>query len=67
LLPVDPIPAPGFRLVSGKQGPKDQTMKYQVQFRNGYVDRSNVYTARQLVWIHDGSPFDVVAVKEADQ
>ncbi len=41
-------------------------MKYQVQFRCGYVDRSNVYTARQLVWIHDGSPFDVVAVKEAD-
>ena len=61
------IPAPGFRLVSGKQGPKDQTMKYQVQFRNGFVDRANAYTASQLVWIHDGSPFDVIAVKEADQ
>lgn len=66
-MPLDPIPAPGFRLVSGKQGPKDQTMKYQVQFRCGRIDKSNVYTARQLVWIHDGSPFDVVAVKEADQ
>lgn len=39
-------------------------MKYQVQFRNGFIDRANAYTASQLVWIHDGSPFDVVAVKE---
>ena len=42
-------------------------MKYQVQFRSGYVDWKNTYTASQLVWIHDGSPFDVIAVKEVDQ
>ena len=41
-------------------------MKYQVQFRSGFIDRANTYTANQLVWIHDGSPFDVVAVKEAE-
>lgn len=65
-LPLDPIPAPGFRLVSGKQRPRDETMKYQVQFRNGFIDRANTYTASQLVWIHNGNPFDVIAVKEAE-
>jgi len=39
-------------------------MKYTVQFRNGYVDRANAYTAGQLVWAHDGGPWDVVAVRQ---
>ena len=35
-----------------------------IQFRNGYVPPDSTYTANQLVWIHDGSSWDVVAVKE---
>lgn len=65
-LPVDPIPAEGFKLVSGKRGPKDTGKEYQVQFRgNGYVDRKHTYTAKQMSWIHDGGPWDVVAVRIA--
>lgn len=41
-------------------------MKWTAQFRNGFVDRANSYTASQLVWIHDGSAWDVVAVREAE-
>ncbi len=36
-----------------------------IQFRNGYAPQSASYTANQLVWIHDGGPWDIVAVKEA--
>ena len=63
-LPTDPIPAPGFQSISGKRTPPTGEQRYQVQFRNGYVDRSNSYTASQLVWIHTGSEFDVVAVRK---
>lgn len=61
--PVDPIPAPGFRRVSGKRSPPDDGKKYEVQFRNGYVDRKNTYTAAQLQWKHGESDWDVVAVR----
>lgn len=64
-LPSYPIPAPGFRLVSGKRGPRDKTTKFQVQFRNGYVDGKHEYTADQLRWNHTGDAWDVVAVREA--
>jgi hypothetical protein len=67
MLPVEPIPAPGFRMVSGKQGPRKPEAEYEVQFRSGFVDRKNVYTARQMVWVHDKnkpSAWDVVAVRE---
>ena len=53
---------PGFRPVSGKRSPPKGDTKYEVQFRNGFVDRTG-YTASQLVWIHDGSSWDIVAVK----
>ena len=62
-LPVQPIPAPGFRMVSGKRSPPDDGREYQVQFRNGFVDDKHKYTARQLKWKHEGHDFDVVAVK----
>jgi hypothetical protein len=63
MLPLDEIPAPGFRLVSGKHRPLNQGQKYQVQFANGYVDRKHEYTASQLKWIHAGHLWDVIAVK----
>lgn len=36
-----------------------------VQFRNGFVDEKHSYTAAQLRWTHDGSDWDVIAVREA--
>ena len=34
-------------------------------FRNGFIDWRTSYRADQLVWVHSGSGWDVVAVKEA--
>ena len=53
----------GFRPVSGKRSPPKGDTKYEVQFRNGFVDDRG-YTASQLNWIHTGWAFDVVAVRE---
>jgi hypothetical protein len=64
-LPADPIPAPGFKLISGKKAPPDDGTEYEIQFRSGWIDRARTYTARQLVWKHDGSAWDVVAVRRA--
>jgi len=61
----DEIPAPGFRTVSGKRAPPRNDKRYFVQFRCGYVDRKHSFTASQLVWIHEGHGWDVVAVKDA--
>lgn len=58
-----PIPAPGLKLISGKRAPPDDGTEYTIQLRCGWVDQNNRYTARQLVWIHDGSGGDVVAIK----
>ena len=35
-------------------------------FRNGFIDQRNSYRADQLNWLHTGSGWDVVAVKDAD-
>lgn len=59
-----PIPAPGFKLISGKRAPPDDGTEYTIQLRTGFVDRAHRYTARQLVWIHDGSGGDVVAIRK---
>ena len=56
---------PGFRLVSGKQGPRSKDKEYIVAFRNGFIDWRTSYRADQLVWTHSGSGWDVVAVCEA--
>jgi len=65
-LPTHPIPAPGFKLISGKRAPPKGERKYQVQFRNSYVDDKRTYTAAQLRWTHEGHDWDVVAVREAN-
>lgn len=62
-LPAQPIPAKGFTLISGKRKPSEG--EYTVQFRNGYVDDKHRYGPNQLRWVHDGSDWDVVAVKRA--
>lgn len=60
---------PGFRLVSGKQGPRSKDKEYIVAFRRlndtPFIDWHRTYTRDQLVWVHDGGSFDVLAVKEA--
>lgn len=60
-LPREPVPAPGFKLISGKRAPKEG--KYQVQFRNGYIDDKHEYSPSQLRWVHEGHAWDVVAVR----
>lgn len=61
-----PLPeiAPGFRKITGKRSPNSGT-KYEVQFRCGYVDHKHTYEAHQLRWTHDGSDWDVIAVRKA--
>jgi hypothetical protein len=55
---------PGFQRISGKRKPPTSGPFY-IMLRTGFVDLSNTYTREQLVWIHDGGPGDVVAVKLA--
>ena len=31
-----------------------------------FIDWNNTYRADQLVWVHDGGSWDVIAVMEAD-
>lgn len=60
---------PGFRFVSGKQAPRDKSKEYTVMFRRigqePFIDWGRTYTAAQLVWVHDGGSWDVIAVREA--
>lgn len=58
----DDLP-PGFRLVSGKRGPKDGT--WFIKLRMGFWSEQYSYTPEQLRWKHDGSAGDIVAVKRA--
>ncbi len=58
---------PGFRPVSDNHRPPKGDTKYEVAFRRlndtPFID-STGYTASQLVWVHTGGSWDVVAVKE---
>lgn len=56
--------AEGFRKISGKRSPPRSDKRYFIQLRMGFADKRTSYTADQLVWKHDGSPGDIVAVKE---
>lgn len=62
------IPAKGFTPWPEGKTPRSQTALFEVQFRNGYVDKANHYTAAQIRWKSwpDGKPcnFDVVAVRK---
>ena len=50
-------------MITGKRNPPNDGTKYVPQYRNGYVDRWE-YEARQLRWIHDGSDWDIVAIRK---
>lgn len=58
------IPAPGFTLTSGKRGPREG--KWWVQLRTGWVDELGPWPSQGPRWVHDGSEFDVIAVKQAE-
>ena len=57
----------GFRPVSVTRSPPKGDTKYEVAFRRlndrPFIDRTG-YTASQLVWVHTGGSWDVVAVRE---
>jgi len=68
-----PIPAPGFKLISGKRNPPkgDGTRRYWVQFRNGFCDEGCTYPAHtergqpvRWKWGKKSDDWDIVAVKE---
>lgn len=67
-LPTDPIPAPGFIAWPEGKKPRNQTAQFEVQYRNGYIDKANRYTAMQIRWQRwpDGKPcdWDIVAVRK---
>ena len=58
----DHSPAEGYRLTTGKRAPNEG--KYWVQFRNGWCDLHGPYPAKGPRWIHDGSEWDIVAVRK---
>jgi hypothetical protein len=52
---------PGFVRISGKRKPPQGWEGY-ILLRNGWCD-GRVYERDQLVWLHDGSSGDIIAVK----
>ena len=55
----------GFTPTKGRM-PRTGETRLIVQFRNGYVDDRNTYTAKQLRWTDTGNDWDVVGVRKAD-
>jgi len=67
---MQPIPAPGFQLISGKRNPPDgEGVKYWVQLRSGWVDNILPWPVNGPRWIWSSPDSkdcgDVVAVKKA--
>jgi hypothetical protein len=64
---IEPIPAPGFKPITGKRNPPDNGKGYWVQLRNGWVDELGPWPARgpRWKWGEQLCPFDVIAVKPA--
>jgi hypothetical protein len=60
-----PVPASGFRLISGKRNPPDKGRGYWVQVRCGWVDMQAPWPAKGPRWKHTGDDWDAVAVKDA--
>lgn len=71
---IKPIPAPGYKRISGRRNPPrgDGDKRYFVQYRNGIIDERYTLPARterglqtQWKWPQDSDwAFDIVAVKE---
>ena len=64
---ISPIPAPGFRLITGNRNPPASAKGYWVQCRNGWVDRLAPWPAEGPRWKWSNRPddWDVIAVKRA--
>lgn len=58
------VPAPGFRMISGKRKPPaSMGDRLWCQIRNGMVDLHAPWPVETTRWIWDGSTGDVVAIK----
>lgn len=59
---------PGFIVIPGDRKPRKKDKEYIVAFLRlndtPFIDWHRTYTRDQLVWVHDGGSFDVLAVKE---
>ncbi len=64
-VPIKPVPAPGFKLISGKRKPTEG--EYHVQSRNGLVWEDRTYGPEHLNWLHTGSDWDIAAVRRAGE
>jgi hypothetical protein len=63
-----PVPAPGYRLISGKRKPPANSKGYWVQARCGWCDMLAPWPAKGPRWIWGDTPddWDVAAVKPAN-
>ena len=62
-----PIPAPGYTLISGKRKPPASWgEKLWCQLRNGWCDPFGPWPIETTQWIHTGSAGDVVAVRKGE-
>jgi len=61
------VPAPGYRLISGKRNPPSKANGYWVQLRCGWCDMHAPWPCKGPRWKWDDKPddWDVVAVKTA--
>jgi|TARA_R100000093_G_C1922279_1_gene66029 hypothetical protein len=57
--------APGFTATEGRTPVTDQRLT--IQFRCGYVDLKHSYLVGDIRWNNTGHPWDVLAIKLADQ
>lgn len=62
---IEPIPAPGFTLISGtRKPPAPWGEKLWCQLRTGWVDHFGPWPVHTTNWIHQGTAGDVVAVRK---
>jgi hypothetical protein len=65
---MQPIPAPGFREISGKRRPPaSMGDELWCQIRTGWVDMHGPWPVETTRWKHDGSAGDVVAIKQVER
>jgi hypothetical protein len=63
---LQPIPAPGYTLISGKRKPPaDWGEALYCQLRSGICGREP-WPVATVNWIHQGTTGDIVAVRKAD-
>ena len=73
---IQPIPAPGYALISGNRNPPDgEGVKYWVQLRSGWVDELSPWPVKGMAWRGKTGPrwkwgsrpdcADIVAVRKA--